>query len=1261
VAYARRGQPTARPRDPINTPWPGLDLAGLPHYGHILAGTIKDVVTRYATQTGHYVSRRFGWDCHGLPIEFEIDKEHGISSKQQVLDLGIDKYNALCRGIVTRYCSEWETIVTRMGRWIDFRNDYKTMEPWYMESVWWVFSQLWKKDLVYRGFKVMPYSTGCTTPLSNFEVADNYRDGVQDPSVVVSFPIVGDADGAELVAWTTTPWTLPSNVALCVHPELKYVRVRDEKTGRVFVLAEARLVQLFPALGKKGAKPGFEVLAEMTGRDLNGTRYEPLFDFFVEDYGSTAFRVLVDEYVGDDAGTGVVHQAPAFGEDDFRVCLREEVVAKGQALPLPLDESGVFTSRVGPFAGMYFKDADAPIMAALKESGRMVQKSSIVHRYPFCWRSDTPIMYRAVPSWFIGVESMRSRLTANNAKSRWVPGFVSEKRFHNWLDGARDWCVSRNRYWGTPLPIWVSDDGEETVCVGSRKELAELSGMSEEALTDLHREHVDKIEIPSREGRGTLKRVEEVFDCWFESGSMPYAQVHYPFAGEEESRKFVEERFPADFIAEGLDQTRGWFYTLMVLSTALFDKPAFKNVIVNGLVLAEDGQKMSKRKKNYPDPTTVVESHGADALRLYLINSPVVRAETLKFSDAGVLQTLRQTMLPWYNTFRFLATAAAHLDGDKDGGFEPDAAAAAASTNLMDRWVLAATHRLVEYVRGEMEGYRLYTVVPRLVAFIDDLTNWYVRLNRLRLAGREGAKEARASLSCLYEVLAIVTRIMSPFTPFFAEWLYQRMRAFHPDRHAEAPVDKWGPARSLHFIELPEADASLMNEEIERAVATMQGVIAGGRAIRDRRALNTRTPVASIRVLHKDPAVVAAGRLMEAYISAELNCESIEWSSDVASACSTGVEADPKVLGKALGKQFRDVAQAAAEMSEEQVASFLATGSAELAGVTVSEGLELRRAFTGDPVTLGHEFVADPQGEPSLLVVMDCVITDELRRRGLSREVTNRVQKLRKAAGLYSTDVVHVFLEPRGVSADESAVAALHAASAAKASASISAPPAASAAAPKAKTEDEIKADKASAADEAAKSKKAAKKAAKKGAKKGAKKAAKGAAGAAAVVPVADEWPSLPAEEAAEWVRLALAENAASVMATLRLQPMPLCSLPPDTAVIAREVADLPMGVRLDIVITHPVPLAEQADLEAAAAEAGAADPKSTAQALRCALTAMTAADVPAGELTVRADGVAVRLAVGERVFATPAQYASAAADTWAAAGFGALAAALKA
>lgn len=665
---------------------------GLPHYGHLLAGTIKDVVTRWAHQSGFHVERRFGWDTHGLPVEFEIDKLLNIQGPQDVAKMGIAAYNAECRKIVMRYASDWRRVVNRMGRWIDFDNDYKTMYPSFMESVWWVFKQLYDKDLVYRGVKVMPYSTKCNTPLSNFESGQNYKQ-VTDPAVVVTFPLVDEPE-VSLLAWTTTPWTLPSNLALCVNSKSTYVRFRCVKTGRLYVAMEARL----PSLFKKPAE--YEIIEKMPGSALKGKRYEPMFDYFVDTMGPRgAFQVLNDDYVSEDNGVGIVHQAPFFGEDDHRVCLANGIISKDGDIVCPVDASGCFTSEVTHFAGQYVKDADKEIIKHLKSVGRLFQSATVQHNYPFCWRSDTPLIYRAVPSWFVRVEQMSDRLLANNQTTYWVPDFVKEKRFGNWLRDSRDWAISRNRYWGTPIPLWISDDEQEVICVGSIEELHALSGVKVE---DLHRETIDQLQIPSRQGKGMLKRVPEVFDCWFESGSMPYAQNHYPFENKTE----FESNFPADFIAEGIDQTRGWFYTLLVISTALFDKAPFKNLIANGLVLAADGQKMSKRKKNYPDPMEIVNKYGADALRMYLINSPVVRAENLRFREEGVRDVLKDCFLPWYNAYRFLVqnvqlyTKTKQLETPLQLVFAKDLA----SDNLMDRWILSAVQSLIKFVKQEMAG-----------------------------------------------------------------------------------------------------------------------------------------------------------------------------------------------------------------------------------------------------------------------------------------------------------------------------------------------------------------------------------------------------------------------------------------------------------------------------------------------------------------------------------------------------------------------------
>lgn len=535
----------------------------------------------------------------------------------------------------------------------------------------------------------MPYSTKCNTPLSNFESGQNYKE-VVDPAVVVSFPLQSDKT-VNLIAWTTTPWTLPSNLALCVNPNSDYLKVECVKTNKKYIVMESRISILF----KKPAE--YKVIEKMKGNQLEGEHYLPIFDYFVDKMKPEgAFRVLVDNYVTEESGTGIVHQAPYFGEDDYRVCLTNKIISKDGEIICPVDESGRFTKEVTHFAGQYVKDADKEIIKHLKKIDRLVSSSNHKHNYPYCWRSDTPLIYKAVPSWFVRVEQMSQQLINNNSETYWVPDFVKEKRFGNWLKDARDWAISRNRYWGTPIPLWISDDGEEIICVGSVQELEELSGQK---VTDLHREFVDQIEIPSKMGKGKLKRASEVFDCWFESGSMPYAQNHYPF----ENKAAFEKNFPADFIAEGIDQTRGWFYTLLVLSTALFNKPPFKNLIANGMVLAADGQKMSKSKRNYPDPMVVINNYGADALRLYLVNSPVVRAENLRFKEEGVRDILKDCFLPWYNAYRLLFQNIELYSKNTNEQFKLYSLKRLNTDNIMDKWILSFTQSLVKFVKSEMK------------------------------------------------------------------------------------------------------------------------------------------------------------------------------------------------------------------------------------------------------------------------------------------------------------------------------------------------------------------------------------------------------------------------------------------------------------------------------------------------------------------------------------------------------------------------------
>ncbi|CAI2178414.1 4341_t:CDS:10 [Funneliformis geosporum] len=959
---------------------------GLPHYGHLLAGTIKDIVTRYAVSTGHYVERRFGWDCHGLPVEHEIDKKLNIKGKDDVMALGIDKYNDECRSIVMRYSVAWQETVERIGRWIDFDNDYKTLNTSFMESVWWVFKQLYEKDQVYRGVRIMPFSTACTTPLANFEAAQNYKD-VIDPAVVVSFPLVHEPETL-LLAWTTTPWTLPSNIALCTNPDFEYIKIKDALSGRTYVLLEKCLNVLY----KDPKKARYTVTQKFSGKEMKGWEYIPLFDYFVPQFKGKGFIVVNDNYVTDDSGTGIVHQAPAFGEDDYRICLENKIITEDGKLPCPVDEQGRFTQEVTDFAEIYVKDADKDIQKALKHKGRLIIQSQLTHSYPFCWRSDTPLIYKAVPSWFVRIKPIIDKLLDNNKKSYWVPDFVQEKRFANWVINARDWNVSRNRYWGTPIPLWVSDDYNEIVCIGSVAELEELSGCNK--LTDIHRESVDHITIPSKKGNGQLRRVEEVFDCWFESGSMPYAQCHYPFENKE---KF-ESSFPADFIAEGLDQTRGWFYTLMVLSTHLYDKPAFKNLIVNGLILASDGKKMSKRLKNYPEPSSIINKYGADALRLYLINSPVVRAEPLRFKEEGVKEVVSKVFLPWYNAYRFFISQVVLLH--KETGIEflynPSAKH---SANVMDRWILACSQSLIKFVREEMEAYHLYTVVPRLLSMIEQLTNWYVRFNRKRLKGENGPEDAVDALNTLYEVLFTLSRSMAAFTPFLTEYMYQSLRKYLPSSNSNEDV------RSVHFLSFPEVREEYFDLEIERFVSRMQSVIELGRYIREKKNIGLKTPLKELIVIHSDPQYHSDVLSLKNYIVEELNIKNLVVTSDEDKyGIKYRVEADWKVLGQKLRKDVNKVKNALPELTSEQVKEFVQTKEIMINGIKiVEEDLQVIRYFKD---ANSHY---ETNNDKDVLILLDVQVYQDLQEEGCAREIVNRVQRLRKKAGLQPFDPVLMY------------------------------------------------------------------------------------------------------------------------------------------------------------------------------------------------------------------------------------------------------------
>ena len=944
---------------------------GLPHYGHLLAGIIKDIVPRYQTMRGHYVERRFGWDCHGLPIEALAQEKLGLKGPADIRSAGIDVFNETCRSMVQRYVEEWRKTVTRMGRWVDFDNDYKTMDVSYMETIWWVFKQLWDQGRIYKSYRIMPYSWKLTTPLSNFEAGSNYQD-VQDPAITVRLRLNntgGALDGLNAFAliWTTTPWTLPGNLAICAGPDIDYAAVRDREDGSVYVLAQARLGAYY----KK--EEAYEVLKTFKGRDLKGWTYEPMFPYFADQ--KNAFRVLNDAFVSTEDGTGIVHLAPAYGEDDFRVCR-----AEGIELADPLDESCNFTEPVTEYAGMFCKDADKLIIRRLKDEKKLVHQSTIVHSYPFCDRTDTPLIYRAIDAWYVKVEDLRDQLVANNETIHWVPGYVGSKRFGNWLQDAKDWNISRNRFWGSCLPIWISEDGADMICVGSIAELEKLSG---EKVNDLHKHIVDQITFV-KDGK-TYRRTPEVLDCWFESGSMPYAQQHYPFERKDELKKF----FPAHFIAEGLDQTRGWFYTLLILSTAIFKKSCYRNVVVNGLILAEDGRKMSKRLKNYPDPVHILNTYGADALRLYMIHSPVVRAEDLRFSEEGVKDALRHLLIPLWNAYSFFVTYA-RVDGWKPS--DSNGRALAGNAHLLDRWILSSLDHLISEVTGAMDVYDLQQAVRPFVAFIEDLTNWYIRRSRRRFWKSTDDEDKAMAYRTLYTVLLQLSKVAAPFIPFISETIYRNLRT---DDMPE----------SVHLCDFPQSSGENRDEALEKQMAAVMSVVVLGRQLRSAHDLKVRQPLPAIHVISRDAALLEQIQELKDIIAEELNVKNIWFSGHEADLVTLKAKPNFRNLGPRLGPAVKQAAAAIQKISQHELESVIegrGTAAVEIAGQKLELGLAdliIERIPHPDMVVAS---------ERELVVALETGLSEELVREGLAREFVNRVQNMRRTMDMDVTQRIRL-------------------------------------------------------------------------------------------------------------------------------------------------------------------------------------------------------------------------------------------------------------
>ena len=947
---------------------------GTPHYGHLLAGTIKDVVPRYQTMRGKYVERVFGWDCHGLPIEALAQEALELKGAADIVQHGVDKFNEKCRSMVSTYVDEWERTVTRMGRWVDFKNGYKTMDTDFMESVWWVFKELWKQNRIYKSYRIMPYSWRLSTPLSNFEAGSNYKE-VQDPAITVAAKLTdfdnelkeqAETDCYALL-WTTTPWTLPENLGLCVGSDIDYVAIKETESQRVYILAQARLAAYYKS------EDEYSVLKNYKGSELKGWKYEPLFPYFEEQANS--FQILCDDYVTTADGTGIVHLAPAYGEDDFRVCK-----AAGIELVDPLDASCVFTNRIPELEGVFCKDADKIIIRKLKDEGKLVKHSTVMHSYPYCDRTDTPLIYRAIEAWYVKVDDMNDRFLANNEQVNWTPEYVGSKRFGNWLAGAKDWNISRNRYWGSCIPLWISEDGEDIICVGSIEELEELSG---EKVTDLHKHFVDKI-IIEKDGK-TYRRTPEVLDCWFESGSMPYAQQHYPFDNKER----VEKNFPADFIAEGLDQTRGWFYTLMVLGTALFDKSPYQNVIVNGLILADDGFKMSKRKKNYPDPHHILDNYGADALRLFLMGSPVVRGENLKFSEGGVREILRGVLIPIWNAYSFFTT---YANVDKWEPAKGEAKRPTNPSNTLDRYILSSLAEMVEDIQVSMDNYQLQKAANRFEKFVEVLTNWYIRRSRRRFWKSQNDSDKDEAYQTLYYVLLTFCKTAAPFIPFITETIYRNLRT------NDMP-------ESVHLCDYPDVDNEIRDQYLETQMEHTMTTVGLGRYVRAQHSMKTRQPLSKAVIVVQDEKILEMLKDTSDIISEELNVKKIEFHTNEEELVTRIPKANFKTLGRKLGKNMKLVAAEISKFTSDQISAILAGG---IVSIDIPEG---------EPVEIGKDDLViqrqEKEGmtvatENGVTIALDTVITDELKQEGLAREFVSKIQNERRARNLDVSDRIEI-------------------------------------------------------------------------------------------------------------------------------------------------------------------------------------------------------------------------------------------------------------
>ena len=964
------------------------------HFGHLMIGFLKSTVLNYNQMNGKNCLNELGYDCHGLPIEMVANKQLGVSTKKEVEEFGIDKYNASCKEMIHKFSGAWTPIYERIGRWANFDKTYKTMDTNFMESVWWVFSQLYKKNLIYKGHQVMPYSNACNSPLSNFEAGQNYKD-VETRSVYVLFKL-SDYENTFAVAWTTTPWTLPANLALCINHEAIYDFVQSN--GKTYIVAH----NFVKNLELKDSK----LVKSVSGKELVGLKYEPLFNY-MNDFPSEKKFTIIADYKNNfvtvepsNVGTGIVHTAPYYGDDDFRVCQENEITCnKTIDKSCTIDDNGKFIESITEFSGRLVTDKETndEIIKNLKIRSLLLKTQMYTHSYPFCYRTDTPLIYKVNSSYFVKVTSLKDDLLANNEKVSWHPPTIGSGRFKSWLENVKDWGVSRNRFFGTPLPIWVSDDGEESVCVSSIEELMELSGITER-ITDLHRETIDYIEIPSKMGKGMLKNVRLVLDCWFESGCVPVAQLHYPF---ENSNIFDSVDYLSEFIAEGLDQTRGWFYTLMVLSTALFNKPAFKNVICTGLILDENGLKFSKKYGNFKDPFMILDKYGADATRLYLLNSPTISANELYFNETSI-EKVKQRIIPYINAIKLILT---HLKDHYSKGNKLDLELWKSSKNISDKWIISITSELTYKVKEFMDNYKVDKAIDILIGHVEDLTNWYIKLNRDRIRGLSGVEERSMSLSVLYKSLMTYIKLCAPFMPFLSEHLHDYLKIFD-----ETCLE------SVHLYDYPKVSDLYLNHESINKFNILKDVIKNIRNMRNTLSTHTsmKIPIYKSIIFHNDEGFISTVKFFEDTIKEEVNCVEIEYNN-LENNLVYKITPNLKSLGKKFRSELNKVKEKLLSFSSEMVGILYGDGNVAFNFDLDGKSYHIDKEDYTIELIPASEYNDNPNMisriDNELMISIDKRYTEELHNIYQTHKLGTWVQRLRRSTNLNPWNKIFVNFE----------------------------------------------------------------------------------------------------------------------------------------------------------------------------------------------------------------------------------------------------------